>query len=374
MTSAKSHVVHIAASSIQGELSSAQKTFNRLRKKIDKQRLELALWQTTMPQYGAKHREEYEPLWATFNQHRTEMLCFLNLAMASKALTQMEKDKISDIICLTAPEVIKETQDEDLKQIYTEHSGSDFDEEQADSQLELQAMMKQMFGVDLDDDVDASTPEGMREAMGKILEQRQAELDQAESQQAARQKTAKQLANEAKQEQAQKEVSQSIRAVFRQLAAALHPDREQDEAERIRKTELMQKVNVAYANKDLLTLLQLQLEVEQIDQDSINTISDTRLKHFNQVLKDQSEELQQELAGIEMSFNIQYQIDPSKKITPKGVLRDLQFAINDLDKHIRDVKRDFSSVQNIQGLKRFLRAHQIARQPSLDDFFLDFPF
>ncbi len=374
MTSAKSHVVHIAVPPTQGELSSAQKTFNRLRKKIDKQRLELALWQATIPQYGAKHREEYEPLWVTFNQHRSEMLCFLNVAMSNKALTQMEKDKISDIICLTAPLVIKETQDEDLKQIYTQHSGSDFDEELADSQLELQAMMKQMFGVDLDDDVDFSTPDGMREAMGKIFEQKQAEMERAESQQAPRKKTAKQLASEAKKELAEKEVSQSIRAVFRQLAAALHPDREQDDAERIRKTALMQRVNVAYANKDLLTLLQLQLEAEQIDQDSINTISDERLKHFNQVLKDQSEELQQELAGIEMSFNVQFQMAPDKKLTPKGVLRDLQFSINDLEKYIRDVQRDFSAVQNIQGLKRFLRTQKIAREPSLDDLFLNFPF
>ncbi len=47
--------------------------------------------------------------------------------------------------------------------------------------------------------------------------------------------------------------------------AVLHPDREPDEAERVRKTELMQRVNEAYSKKDLLQLVALQLEIEQID-------------------------------------------------------------------------------------------------------------
>ena len=38
----------------------------------------------------------------------------------------------------------------------------------------------------------------------------------------------------------------AIRTVFRQLASALHPDREPDEQERLRKTGLMSEVNAAY--------------------------------------------------------------------------------------------------------------------------------
>jgi hypothetical protein len=47
------------------------------------------------------------------------------------------------------------------------------------------------------------------------------------------------------------------------LVAALHPDREPDEQERKRKTELMQRVNTSYGKKYLLLLLELQLEIEQ---------------------------------------------------------------------------------------------------------------
>jgi hypothetical protein len=50
---------------------------------------------------------------------------------------------------------------------------------------------------------------------------------------------------------------------------------------------LMQRANQAYARNDLLTFLELQLEMEHIHQGAINDISEGRLKHYNKVLKEQ---------------------------------------------------------------------------------------
>src|SRR5205823_1944963 len=97
-------------------------------------------------------------------------------------------------------------------------------------------------------------------------------------------------------------ISESIREDYRKLISALHPDRELDPAERERKNRLMQRANVAYDNRNLLELLELQLEIEQIDQSMINTPSKSRLKHYNQVLTEQYKELRQEISEIEMSF------------------------------------------------------------------------
>ena len=41
------------------------------------------------------------------------------------------------------------------------------------------------------------------------------------------------------------------------LVKALHPDREPDEAEKLRKTELLKQVTTAYQANELLTLLRL---------------------------------------------------------------------------------------------------------------------
>ena len=45
----------------------------------------------------------------------------------------------------------------------------------------------------------------------------------------------------------------------------LHPDRETDHAEQLRKTALMKEANSAYEKRDLLGLLQLQLRAELTD-------------------------------------------------------------------------------------------------------------
>ncbi|WP_262471530.1 J domain-containing protein, partial [Clostridioides difficile] len=85
---------------------------------------------------------------------------------------------------------------------------------------------------------------------------------------------------EAREQEEQAQISLSIREVYRKLASALHPDRETDPQERDRKTRLMQRVNEAYDKNNLLQLLELQLELDHIDQRSINHISEARLTHY----------------------------------------------------------------------------------------------
>jgi len=57
-------------------------------------------------------------------------------------------------------------------------------------------------------------------------------------------------------EQAQaQDANGALRSIYRQLASALHPDRETDPAEQLRKTALMKEANAAYERHDLLALL-----------------------------------------------------------------------------------------------------------------------
>ena len=116
----------------------------------------------------------------------------------------------------------------------------------------LKAILEQEFGVTLDDDeFDLSNPEAMVE---RLAEKAQEQRRQAEERRPQRKKTAKQLAKETREQEEAASISKSIQAVYRQLVAALHPDREPDPTERDRKTELMQNVgcnSVAYCAKAL---------------------------------------------------------------------------------------------------------------------------
>jgi predicted RNase H-like nuclease (RuvC/YqgF family) len=57
----------------------------------------------------------------------------------------------------------------------------------------------------------------------------------------------------------------SIRELYRKLASILHPDKEHDPEVRAEKTELMKKLNNAYRDNDIETMMNMQVELTQSD-------------------------------------------------------------------------------------------------------------
>jgi curved DNA-binding protein CbpA len=156
--------------------------------------------------------------------------------------------------------------------------------------------------------------------------------------------------------------------VYRKLAAALHPDREPDEQERERKTKLMQRVNAAYEKKNLLQLLELQLDAEQIDQEHLNNIAEDRLKYFIKILKEQLFELEQEVAVYEQEFNSRMQRPFYTRLSPKTMMMSLEMDIRSLRHDIGNLKNNIKIFQNSSSLKAFLKSYKIPKQRPADDF------
>lgn len=371
MTQSKSKVVRIVEPKGQSTLSRAQKAFNKLIKKIDAQRKQLAAWQSTDSLFQQKYASEFDPLLQTFHRQQALLVHLLDRAYSDKALSKTDKAKLRDIICATAAELIVESGNEELKAIYNKYSESDFDAETDDANASLKTIVEAMLGVDLGDDIDLTSPEKAAQQLHEKMRQKQAQEEilqqEYEERRSKRKKSAKELAREAKQQAEEQNVSQSIREVFRKLASALHPDREQDTLERNRKTALMQRVNVAYRNKDLLQLLELQLEVEQIDQSMINAISEDRLKHYNKVLTEQSAELQQELGEVEISFKMRFNFSPYEPLSPTQAMHVLQTDIQHIQQDIADLENDLASFQNVKNLKAWLKTYRIPRQAFFED-------
>lgn len=367
MTHSKSAVVRIAEATGQATLSKAQKSFNKLIKKIDEQRSRLAAWQAALPLFQQRHASELDPLLQTFDQNRAKLVHLFDSAYHDKALTKSEKAKIKDIIFPLAAELIAAGLEE-LKPIYNKYGETDFDAEADEAKEAMKFMMEDVLGVELGDDVDFSSPEKMFAQVDEKMRAHQTQQEQMhEERRSKRKKSAKQLAKEAKQQSEEQHVSQSIREVFRKLASALHPDREQDPVERDRKTALMQRVNVAYRNRDLLRLLELQLEVEQIDQSTINSISEERLKHYNKVLTEQSAELQQEIDEVEYPFRASANCPPNRSFSPELAMQAMQADIQHLKFDITMLERDLTEFQNIKNLKAWLKGYRIPRQSAIDD-------
>lgn len=355
-------IVHIKHETEKVALSKAQQKFNNLIKKIDVQKKILQKWEDLKPKYQQRFHAEYAPLLQTYADCRIQLVRLLDEAHGNSFFKKADKAKLANLICGIAITLLQEDVEgvEDIKEIYNRYNNVDFDTENKEQEAEIgdvmKSMMEEMFGFEFDDDVDLSSPEKMHEAFEQKMQEEQKRFDEKKSK---RKKSAKQLEKEAREKEEEQNASKSIREVFRKLVAVLHPDREPDEAERERKTKLMQRVNDAYGKKDLLQLLALQLEIEQIDQTQLNTIAEDRLKHFNKILQEQLNELEQEINDIEFPFRMQISMPMYGKLTPDAVLKSLAHDIREIQSVIENAKNDLKKFQDLANLKAALKNYRL---------------
>ena len=364
----------------QLNLSKGQKLFNTLVKKIEASRHDLAQWQATMDAFQQKLASDYVPLVDKFKGLQIDMAQALDQALDRHKLTKPERRFVADVICDVAEPLVIESGDPVMKALYNKHSEVDFDAQAAAAAKSMQAAMSDMFGVKIDEAADISSPQDLLDQVKLQLEKEQLldmeREDEAQQRRSQRKKTVKQQAREDKEKTDLEQTSQSIREVYRKLVSALHPDRESDPAERARKTALMQRVNQAYDKKDLLLLLELQLELEHIDAATIAGLSEERLKHFNKILKDQLAELEQEIAYLEEPMRQMFRLPPHLMLKPQGVIPRLLTDIAELQRHIRQIKKDIEIPSDLAVFKAWIKARQrearaLARQMDDDD---EFPF
>jgi hypothetical protein len=350
----------------QPNLSKGQALFNALVKDVEKRREMLAEWQAFMVTHDQKVAKDYLPLLDTFRERQAEMVRVLDEALAQKELTKSERGVVEKIICSVAEQLIVETDDAAIKEIYNKYSDIDFDAEEAAAVDSMKEAMEAMFGVDLGDinDGDLNSPEEIfARVQAQIEREQQRRLDEL-AQHSSRRKTAKQTAKQRAKEEKLKaesdETNLSLREIYRKLVSALHPDREPDPAERVRKTALMQRVNQAYEKKDLLKLLELQLAIEQIDASAIANLSDDRLKHFNKILREQLNELAQEILAVQMPLREQLNMSPTQPIAMKTVMPRLMQDIAHLKSQIRRIENEIQMPKNPVAFKLWIKTYRQA--------------
>ena len=303
--------------------SKAQKKFNDLTKKIEEQKKLLQEWQEITTKYQQRFHSEYQPIADNYHDCRMALVYLLDEAHGDKFFKKTDKAKIKELICNLSIGLIYAGKEE-LKAIYNRYSDTEFEDDLPEFEIE--------------------TPE--------------IQTQHHEEKPHNRKKSAKQLAAEAKQKDEEQNATKSIQEVFRKLVGALHPDREPDEAERERKTKLMQRANIAYTKKDLLQLLVLQLEIAQIDHEHLNTMTEERLKQFNKVLQAQFSELKQEIQQIEYPFKMQLKTPLYSNLQPQQVLKSLSVDIKEIQLVLKYAKTELKEFRNPINLKAALKSYR----------------
>ncbi|MBJ7309719.1 hypothetical protein ACFOLJ_11020 [Rugamonas sp. CCM 8940] len=350
------------ATPVAGPQSRVRKQFNTLVKKLEAERVKLALWREELPKIRALADGEYQPLASAFDAHRRRMLLQLDEACSDPKMGKTDREKLADMICTIARDLMQmDGEDELIKEIYNKHSGGDFDSEMAAEKAFIRQMVGEVTGVELDEDADFSSPHALLEAMRAKMEalEREAGQQQEPAGQAHPAKPVKLSAREARHQAEELKLKQSVRDIFRKLASALHPDRETDPAERGRKTALMQRANVAYAANDLLGLLELQLEVEQIDQTGLDNLDDERIKQFNRMLGGQIDEIKVDILALESALSLDMGWEMGQHRTAKAMLRRLRLDIADMRANVKQIEADLDTFSDRKKLKAWLKDYRI---------------
>ena len=353
--------------------SKAEKTFQQLIARIETKREQLLHWQAYLPRHNQRVIDDIEPLQARLREGQRKMVDVIDELLSrprhAMRLTRLERTKLAQLLTDIAGGLLDESGDAVLEGLFDKHSEVSYRQIERSRMEMTESMLSDVFGLDLDDEHGAaSTEELLALAQRKVAarveqEQRLAELHQEnETRPAGRSKgsvgsAAKASAAAARREAAAKQVSQSLRDVYRKLVSALHPDREPDALERQRKTLLMQRVNQAYDGNDLLTLLGLQLEIEQIDAGHMASLTPQRLAHYNQILREQLAELEAELArSVEPFIGI---VRSAFNITPDRLDRAMNGEIARIKTQIKALLHDLTAFREPDYLRASLKHYQL---------------
>ena len=348
-------------------LSPAQQRFNRLLARIDKLKGQIADVQALADLHRPLFNATLTPLRERFQALMRSMALWLDERLQGKDLRPAQKRTALEILCGLCAALVAGG-DESMRALHDKRSRHSLDEKDQAAAAGMRAMMEDVFGKPLE--VDESLDESldpvdavMRAAMAHMQEATQAEQRRSHAARASKKPTAAQR----KAEQQREDAETVLRKVFRQLASALHPDRERDPAEHQRKTALMSEANAAYGRQDLMALLQIQLRIEQADAQSLSQLPEEKIASMSILLKQQASELEQELLARREQVLQEFDL-PSYPAPSAAMLRSqLLMQAHALKQDLVSMEEDLQLVQDDSGFKRWLKSQKQLREEP--DFF-----
>ena len=183
--------------------------------------------------------------------------------------------------------------DEATQKLYKKYFDGTFEEFEQQIEQDAKELFRDVFfnqfGVDIDPALLADKPD-----FEKIAASVQQQIDEGEQKRKPRPKTKKQMEKEAQEQQKQELKNKSLRSIYLSLAKLLHPDVEPDETLKHEKEELMKQVTIAYNDRDMMYLLQLEMQWVKNHTNELDKMNANTLAIYLQLLKDQVEDLEVE--------------------------------------------------------------------------------
>jgi hypothetical protein len=341
-------------------LSAVQKKFDQLSKKIERQKAQLQEWKETAELAQQQVHGKLIPLSEQLVVYRATLTEQLHEASLAHKFTAHEMDKLDQLILnlcdLSLNRNLDSAQEQRLKHIFEVHAGSSFEDMNAELEAEEQALKQQISAeLGLTDDMEGIDPEDPESLFEHFRQQQEARQHAHQHASKARKKSAKQLQKEQQQQQADALASKSLKQIYQRLIANLHPDREQDEQEKIKKTALMQQVSSAYQAQDLIGLIELQIQLGQQNQASLAQLADEQLHLYNLNLSKHSQQLQQDIEQYRDMLYDLCRFDYFDTVTPKTAIKKLKQDRQFIEQQNTEFQLLIRQLTEAKAIKLFLK-------------------
>lgn len=302
-------------------------------------------------QHRTQHFGTLHPLQKRLAGYQRDMVLWLDLRVKSKTLTTKQQRLLRRMICNMALEFALDG-DVEMRVLHDAYSDETLAEIQQAQAAEAQAYFEEMMGESLGEDKPFETVDDVLHAkFEKIRKQAEAREKAKESRKNKRSKSAKQLESELLLDDA----DGALRTIYRQLASALHPDRESDPSARMFKTQLMSTANTAYKRRDLLALLQLQYQANLTDTKIAASLAHEKIAALTALLTERMRIMHRELRDVELQAASEFVLAPSTIIHEASLKHHLKTLERKLLDEISQVKQEMTSIQTDAGLKRWLK-------------------
>ncbi len=345
------------------ELTPAQKRFNTLLARVSQLSTSIDMLEALSTQHRSSHLSAMAALQQQEDTARKNLLLYLDRCVQDAALTATHRRSATQII-LGLCEALAHKHDAHVQAVFNQHHSEEdalaLAEEAREGAEHAKSVFEDLFGKPLHGADDLHTAEAVFEAgLRQYREQQQRLEDKRQAKKAKKKPATRQL----KDAQQKMDANTALRTVYRQLASALHPDREPDEAERLRKTALMSQVNAAYDRKNLSELLQLQLQLAQIDSAALSRMADDKLSAMCLLLKEQVDALEEDEAQAQFEIRHYLGVNDLDHISAERLARALAIQLRDKAHEVDTLERDLRRIQNEAELKRWLKEQaQLAKE------------
>jgi hypothetical protein len=351
----------------QAPLTPAQQRFNALLARIEQLSGQIERLQAWSDRHRYAHIQALRESVQLAQAHRKSLLLFVHERLQTANFTdrqqRMARGLVRGLIDQLAASADPQVQA--LADLYvSEEDTQEAAREQAEAAQHLRERIEEALGQPIENPSYYQTPEEMMQA-GMRQWQRQQEADE---QRKAAKRAAKKAHKQAQKKSAAAEKGEvppavlreadaksAIRTVFRQLASALHPDREPDEQERLRKTALMSEVNAAYEKNELSTLLRLQMQVTKINPQNATRMADAQLIAMASLLKEQVAALEDDLDALQSRLSRELCVPVRADVDEAAMTQALQRIQADQRHNADSLAADLRRIQNDAELKRWLK-------------------